>query len=160
MMSHSSHSSFKHAKKDPALRHFESAPKPRQESTPVFKRPGTNKHCPVLIVEDDSDLREMMAQLLTLEGFQSATVANGQEALKYLSRGDTPNVILLDLMMPVMDGWEFRRVQQADPVLASVPTIVLSALDQTRAVDLKPAAFLKKPLDFDRLLQLVRDYCH
>ena len=102
----------------------------------------------------------MMAQLLTLEGFQSATVANGQEALKYLSGGDTPNVILLDLMMPVMDGWEFRRVQQADPLLASVPTIVLSALDQTRAVDLKPAAFLKKPLDFDRLLQLVRDYCH
>ena len=118
------------------------------------------KHCPVLIVEDDSDLREMMAQLLTLEGFHSAAVANGKEALRYLSAGDTPNVILLDLMMPVMDGWEFRRVQQADPVLARVPTIVLSALDQARAVDLKPDAFLKKPLDFDRLLQLVREYCH
>ena len=159
MMSHSSHSSFKHAKKDPALRHFESAPKPRQESTPVFKRPGTNKHCPVLIVEDDSDLREMMAQLLTLEGFQSATVANGQEALKYLSGGDTPNVILLDLMMPVMDGWEFRREQQRDPKLADVPVIVLSALDQTRVGDIGAAAFLKKPLDFDRLLELVRRYC-
>jgi CheY-like chemotaxis protein len=123
-------------------------------------RSPVTRHCPVLIVEDDSDLREMMAQLLTLEGFQSATVANGKDALRYLSSGDTPDLILLDLMMPVMDGWEFRRVQQADPVLARVPTIVLSALDQSRAKDLKPAAFLKKPLDFDRLLQLVREYCH
>jgi len=131
----------------------------RRESTLEFNQPQRARHCPVLIVEDDSDLREMMAQLLTLEGFQSATVANGKEALRYLSAGDTPNVILLDLMMPVMDGWEFRRVQQAHPVLSLVPTIVLSALDQARAQDLKPAAFLKKPLDFDRLLQLVREYC-
>jgi CheY-like chemotaxis protein len=134
--------------------------RPRRESQSGSNHRSTAKHCPVLIVEDDSDLREMMAQLLTLEGFQSAAVANGKEALRYLSAGDTPNVILLDLMMPVMDGWEFRRVQQADPVLSRVPTIVLSALDQARAQDLKPAAFLKKPLDFDRLLQLVREYCH
>ena len=133
---------------------------PRRESRSDSSRPTRARHCPVLIVEDDSDLREMMAQLLTLEGFHSAAVANGKEALRYLSSGDTPNVILLDLMMPVMDGWEFRRVQQADPVLSRVPTIVLSALDQSRAYDLKPAAFLKKPLDFDRLLQLVREYCH
>src|SRR5204863_859824 len=139
MMSHPSHSSSELAKRDSTLRHFDPAPKPRHEETPGFTRPGSDAHCPVLIVEDDSDLREMMAQLLTLEGFQSAAVANGKEALRYLSAGDTPNVILLDLMMPVMDGWEFRRVQQADPVLARVPTIVLSALDQTRAHDLKPA---------------------
>ena len=117
-------------------------------------------HCPVLIVEDDDDLREMMAQLLTLEGFQAATVANGREALRYLEDRETPDVILLDLMMPVMDGWEFRRRQRADPGMSQVPVIVLSALDQGRAVGLDPAAFLKKPLDFDRLLQLVRSYCH
>jgi CheY-like chemotaxis protein len=63
-------------------------------------------------------------------------------------------------MMPVMDGWEFRRLQQADPVLADVPVIVLSALDQSRTADVSASAFLKKPLDFDRLLQLVRSYCH
>jgi len=110
-------------------------------------------------VEDDPDLREMMAQLLTLEGYQAATVSNGREALAYLEDQDTPDLILLDLMMPVMDGWEFRRRQRADPDFSRVPVIVLSALDQGRAGSLDPAAFLKKPLDFDRLLQLVRSYC-
>jgi CheY-like chemotaxis protein len=117
-------------------------------------------HCPVLIVEDDEDLREMMAQLLTLEGYEAATVANGREALDYLHRTRTPNVILLDLMMPVMDGWEFHRQLEADPALAPVPVIVLSAVDQVRAANIHAAAFLKKPLDFDRLLALVRTYCH
>jgi len=116
-------------------------------------------HCPVLIVEDDADLREMMAQLLSLEGFHTAAVANGREALEYLQRSESPEVILLDLMMPVMDGWEFRRHQQADPVLSHVPVIVLSALDQSRTPGVDAAAFLKKPLDFDRLLDLVRSYC-
>jgi CheY-like chemotaxis protein len=116
-------------------------------------------HYPVLIVEDDEDLREMMAQLLTLEGYDAATVANGREALEYLHNASTPSVILLDLMMPVMDGWEFRRQLEADPTLAPVPVIVLSALDQVRAVNIHAAAFLKKPLDFDRLLDLVRTYC-
>jgi CheY-like chemotaxis protein len=117
------------------------------------------QHCPVLIVEDDADLREMMAQLLTLEGFRAETVANGRDALEYLRRGDRPEIILLDLMMPVMDGWEFRRRQRADPAVADVPVVVLSALDATRATDLNETAFLKKPLDFERLLQLVRRYC-
>jgi CheY-like chemotaxis protein len=119
----------------------------------------SNSHCPVLIVEDDEDLREMMAQLLTLEGFDAAAVANGREALEYLHNADKPELILLDLMMPVMDGWEFRRHQQADPELAPVPVIVLSALDQSRAAKVDATAFLKKPLDFDRLLDLVRTYC-
>ena len=122
--------------------------------------PQTATRCPVLIVEDDEDLREMMAQMLTLEGFESAAVANGREALEYLHAAEKPDVILLDLMMPVMDGWEFRRQQRADPAIAPVPVIVLSALDQARASTLEANAFLKKPLDFDRLLSLVRTYCH
>ena len=115
--------------------------------------------CPVLIVEDDDDLREMMAQLLALEGFQTAAVANGQEALDYLRQEVAPNLILLDLMMPVMDGWEFRRRQQANPAMAQVPVIVLSALDHVRTAEVSAEAILKKPLDFDRLLELVRSYC-
>jgi CheY-like chemotaxis protein len=116
-------------------------------------------HCPVLIVEDDADLSEMMAELLTIEGFEARTAANGREALDYLHRADKPDLILLDLMMPEMDGWEFRRRQQADPTLASLPVIVLSALDPSRAADVSAEAVLKKPLDFDRLLELVRHYC-
>lgn len=119
----------------------------------------STKHCPILIVEDDADLREMMAQLLTLEGFRTEAVANGRDALDYLRKGDPPDLILLDLMMPVMDGWEFRRRQREDPALATVPVVVLSALDQARAADLGGTAFLKKPLDFDRLLELVRQHC-
>jgi len=101
----------------------------------------------------------MMAHLLTLEGFEAVTVANGRDALDYLRSARTPEVIVLDLMMPIMDGWEFRRRQQADPALAPVPVIVLSALYQARAAAVDAAAFLKKPLDFDRLLALVRTYC-
>ena len=126
--------------------------------SPVLKRKNSPTYCPVLVVEDDEGLREMMAQMLTLEGFQAATVANGQEALAYLHGSSRPEVILLDLMMPIMDGWEFRRHQQADPVLSNVPVIVLSALDQARSANVDAAAFLKKPLDFDRLLDLVIYY--
>jgi CheY-like chemotaxis protein len=122
--------------------------------------PPNRGQCPVLIVEDDADLREMMAQLLILEGFAPYTVSNGLEALDYLRTSKRPDVILLDLMMPVMDGWEFRRVQQSDPAFADVPVIILSALDATRAADVGATEFLKKPLDFDRLLALVRRHCH
>ncbi len=115
--------------------------------------------CPVLIVEDDADLREMMAQLLELEGFGATAVSNGVEALSYLRGHPMPKLILLDLMMPVMDGWEFRRKQRLDPSMAAVPVIVLSALDRERALDLVADDFLKKPLDFDHLLTLVREYC-
>jgi CheY-like chemotaxis protein len=123
------------------------------------RRQAPRASCPVLIVEDDEDLRDMMAQMLNIEGFTAASVANGQEALDYLHRAPKPHVILLDLMMPVMDGWEFRRQQQADPDIAPVPVIVLSALDQARAGITDATAFLKKPLDFDRLLNLVRYHC-
>jgi CheY-like chemotaxis protein len=114
---------------------------------------------PVLIVEDDAELRDMMAHLLALEGYQASAVSNGVEALEYLGRGETPDLILLDLMMPVMDGWEFRRRQASNPAVAHVPVVVLSALDPGRAAHVSAAAFLKKPLDFDRLLELVKQYC-
>lgn len=125
----------------------------------VARRPTSAGRCPVLIVEDDADLRDMMAQLLALEGFPTSAVSNGREALAYLRSHENPNLILLDLMMPVMDGWEFRREQQLDADLADVPVIVLSALDEARALDVTATAFLKKPLDYDRLLELVRRYC-
>jgi DNA-binding response OmpR family regulator len=129
------------------------------QPAPDGDRTRSAAHPPVLIVEDDADLRDMMAQMLLLEGFNAQTASNGREALEYLREGGKPAVILLDMMMPVMDGWEFRREQQRDPRVAAVPVIVLSALDRTRVGDIGEAAFMKKPLDFDRLLDLVRRYC-
>jgi CheY-like chemotaxis protein len=117
-------------------------------------------HCTVLIVEDDEDLREMMVEMLSIEGFHAVAAGNGREALDCLHHKPRPDVILLDLMMPVMDGWEFRRQQQADPALAKVPVVVLSALDDARARALGGTAFFKKPPDFDSLVHLVRNYCH
>jgi CheY-like chemotaxis protein len=101
----------------------------------------------------------MMGTFLVHQGLQTSAVANGQEALDYLHTSLTPHLILLDLMMPVMDGWEFRRRQQADPALSGVPVIVLSSFDHERSGDVGAAAMLTKPLDFDRLLELVRSYC-
>ena len=118
--------------------------------------PTSSRH--VLIVDDDAGLRDMMAEFLTLEGFQTWAVANGREALDYLHSSLAPRVILLDLMMPVMDGWEFLQRRQADPALAGVPVIVLSAFDHARSEEFDAAAVLKKPVEFDRLLALVRSY--
>lgn len=115
---------------------------------------------PVLVVDDDPDIREALCELLEDEGYRAVSASNGREALVYLSSKERPCIILLDLMMPIMDGWEFRRRQQADPAVAHVPVIVLSALDSGRAMNVSANAFLKKPLDFDRLITLVRNYCH
>ena len=114
----------------------------------------------VLIVEDNDDLRQMLTDLLAFEGFRTHAVANGREALDYLQDGNHPGLILLDLMMPVMDGWEFRREQQRDSDFADVPVVVLSALNEARAAEIGCAEYLRKPIDFDRLFDVVRHYCH
>src|SRR4051794_32442195 len=81
----------------------------------------------VLLVEDDADLRETTAMLLECEGYQVCAVENGREALNQLLDGPLPSVILLDMLMPVMNGWEFRAHQQRDPRLAAVPVVVVTA---------------------------------
>ena len=81
----------------------------------------------VFIVEDDPDTREMLGKFLELEGFHVETAANGRQALDRLSSGLKASVIVLDLMMPIMDGWQFRREQVRNAALASIPVIVVSA---------------------------------
>ena len=81
----------------------------------------------VLLVEDDAAIRESLAELLQDEGFDLLLAANGQEALEILRRGASPAAILLDLMMPVMDGWDFRQAQLEDPELRGIPVVVVSA---------------------------------
>jgi len=114
---------------------------------------------PVLVVEDDPDLREMMEQLLHLEGFATLTAPNGLEALNLLNAGAPVKVILLDLMMPVMDGWEFRRRQRADPKLANIPVVVMSAIDGDRLKEIEAIASFRKPLAFARMIDLLQRLC-
>jgi CheY-like chemotaxis protein len=113
----------------------------------------------VLVVEDDHDLREMMEQMLHLEGFATFTAGNGLEALDVLRAGARVRVILLDLMMPVMDGWEFRRHQQADPHMAGIPVVVMSALNGDRLREIDPLASFRKPLPFDHMIALLQRLC-
>jgi len=115
----------------------------------------------VLVVEDHLDLREMLALLLEGEGYAVDTASNGAEALACL---DTvcPSVILLDLMMPVMTGDEFRQRQLADTRFAHVPVICMTAAHdgRERAERLQADEYLQKPVDFEDLLSAVRSHCH
>ena len=110
---------------------------------------------PVLIVEDDADIRELLSSVLVLEGYPVVTAADGAEGLEQL-RTAHPALVLLDLMMPSMDGWEFRRLQMLDPALAGVPTVILSGDGrlEAKAASLG-TSFLRKPVDLDELLSVV-----
>src|SRR5512142_2938239 len=96
----------------------------------------------VLIVEDDVDIRETLGELLATAGYETAGAANGLDGLAAARRAP-PDLIVLDLMMPVMDGWEFRSAQRRDPALASIPVIVISASAPAAAIDAD--TYLEKP---------------
>jgi DNA-binding response OmpR family regulator len=116
--------------------------------------------CRVLVVEDDADLREMMAQILTLEGFEAETATDGADALTQLQApGRYPHVILLDMMMPRMDGWAFVDRQAATPAIADIPVVVVSAAPSDRLRGIRAAAILQKPLNIDELITAVRTHC-
>jgi CheY-like chemotaxis protein len=115
--------------------------------------------CTVFVVEDDVDTRDMMGRFLELEGFTVEVAANGKQALERLNAGVHPCVILLDLMMPVMDGWQFRSHQIRDASLASIPVIVVSAAGKDRIGDIEANAYLSKPVDLEQLLAQVTQYC-
>ncbi|HEY7288142.1 MAG TPA: response regulator [Vicinamibacterales bacterium] len=120
----------------------------------------------VLVVEDDADMRALLASLLPLEGFHTVTAEDGLEGLHLLRtlRHQAPAIpclVLLDLKMPRLSGQEFRRAQLQDPTVASVPVAVISgATDaETRARALGAVATVAKPIDVESLLEIVRRYC-
>ena len=113
----------------------------------------------VFIIEDDVDTREMLGKFLELEGYHVETAANGKQALDRLVEGAPACVIVLDLMMPVMDGWQFRRMQINDARLAKIPTIVVSAAGRERMAQITADAYLAKPIDMDELLWRVSQFC-
>jgi CheY-like chemotaxis protein len=112
----------------------------------------------VLVVEDDSETREALADFLRCEGYQSVGAADGSEALSYLRNAPPPGVILLDLSMPIMNGFEFRAQQLEDPRLAGIPVVVLTA-GGLAAQAPRGLAVLTKPVDIMRLLRLVERHC-
>ena len=115
----------------------------------------------ILVIEDDTATRTAMSFVLEEEGYSVTGVANGQEALQHLRRTRLPDLILLDLMMPVMNGWEFRKQQAQDPALHSIPVVVVSAnADVPQKADaLTARAYLIKPIDFVQLLEAVQRCC-
>lgn len=116
----------------------------------------------ILVVEDDTAIREALCDLLEGEGYTVATVPHGQAALTYLHQGlQQPCLILLDLLMPVMNGYDFRRIQQQDAHLAQIPVVVLSAqsLSDHEARGMQVAFYLRKPVSLDQLLTIVDSYC-
>jgi CheY-like chemotaxis protein len=115
----------------------------------------------VLLVEDDCYLRKLVAEILEEEGYHVSCAANGQEALTHLRHAPLPGLILLDCMMPVMDGWEFRRRQQQDEALAPIPVVVLTAagITEQEIASVGAAGFLLKPFDLTALLDAVARHC-
>lgn len=113
----------------------------------------------ILVLDDDAAIREVLSEVLEEEGYQVKSAANGREGLQILRANDgSAGLILLDLMMPIMNGWDFRALQLQDPALATIPVVVLSA---DRDIRLKAASisahdYLAKPVDLNVLVEAVR----
>lgn len=112
---------------------------------------------PILIVEDDPDLRLVHSEILSLEGYPVLTAADGVEALELVERQGPPAIILLDLRMPGMDGWDLAEELRTRPHLRDVPIVVVAAhyriADEAAAIGAK--AWLHKPVDITDLLRVV-----
>jgi CheY-like chemotaxis protein len=112
----------------------------------------------ILLVDDDPDVRESIGEALEDEGYHVTSASNGKEALRLLKDDHLrPELILLDIMMPEMDGWTFRAEQRKDPELAPIPVLVFTAYGSPKDVaqQLQAAGFLRKPLRLDDLLSAI-----
>ncbi len=117
----------------------------------------TDEH--ILVVEDDRDLRDSLCEALELEGYVAVCAENGQAALRHLATGARPCLILLDLMMPVMDGWTFREEMMKDASLATIPVIVMTAATPARATAVLAKTILYKPLHMNKVVGVVQEHC-
>jgi CheY-like chemotaxis protein len=115
-------------------------------------------HCGVLVVDDDADVRELLRFALSDDGYSVAAVPNGREALHYLRSHADTCIILLDLLLPVMDGTQFRAAQARDRALAWIPLVVMSAAVDAdrRAREIGARRFVRKPLDLDEVRRALR----
>jgi CheY-like chemotaxis protein len=118
-----------------------------------MRQPATLATRQVVVVDDDHASRESLSALLQDYGYEVISVANGREALDYLADSAPPIVIILDLVMPVMDGWEFLERQSHDLALHDIPVVVLTGTPPQGA--LKAKAVLRKPVHFQDLVEIV-----
>jgi CheY-like chemotaxis protein len=115
--------------------------------------------CLVAIIEDDNEFRDMLRELLEEERYRVVALSNGAEALEAL-RGDTlPNVILLDVSMPVMDGFDFLRFRNDDPQLAAVPVVLVTNAKPHERPTIGVNDVVRKPIDIDEILFAIKRYC-
>jgi len=115
----------------------------------------------ILVVDDDPDVRDAVADVLGDEGYQVTSAGSGREALEQLRKQTRPSLILLDMVMPDMDGWRFRMELKKQPELAAIPVVILSAHGNVRdaALALGASDYLRKPLQADSLLEIAERYC-
>jgi signal transduction histidine kinase len=124
--------------------------------TPDLSEAEARRSKRILVVEDDPPIQGALAVLLGDEGYEVSVAGDGEEALDRMEADDTlPDLILLDLRMPVMDGWEFRTAQRRDSRLATIPVVAISADGSSRAAAISAQAFLRKPVDADELLATI-----
>ena len=127
----------------------------------MMMAPAEVDHRPLLLVEDDADVRDAIAATLRDEGYVVAEAENGRLARGWLQRNSDPCLVLLDLWMPVMSGMELRERMVQDPRLAALPLVVVSAAGdgKARAEEMGAIGYLRKPLDLQDLLATVERYC-
>jgi CheY-like chemotaxis protein len=114
----------------------------------------------ILVVDDNPDLRTTVRDILEYEGYSVITAENGRQALEVLTQPARPCLILLDLMMPVMDGWEFLEEQRSHAAWREIPVVILSALaHRPESKSLGAAGILGKPVKPEMLFELIRKYC-
>jgi CheY-like chemotaxis protein len=116
----------------------------------------------ILVIDDDTDIRKLLTVFLVHNGYTAVPVPHGMAALDHLQWHEPlPELILLDMVMPVMDGAAFRRTQQDDARLANIPVILMTGAENlsVQAPTLSADAYLPKPFDFTTLLKLVEHYC-
>jgi CheY-like chemotaxis protein len=109
----------------------------------------------ILVVDDDADLRQTLQLLLDDSGYRVTAAATGRAALDQLMAGVRPDVILLDLMMPEMNGWQFLEHARADAILASIPVVIMTARKAADSLPIPTREVLRKPFDCAQLLTTI-----
>jgi CheY-like chemotaxis protein len=126
-----------------------------KEEPPMVKEPCCKS---ILVVEDDDDIRNAIVDLLETEGYTTQSAVNGKDALEKLGHIGKPCLVLLDMMMPIMNGREFLDNVMKDSKLAPIPVLIVSAVADKANTE-GSVGFLKKPIDIDVVLDVVSQYC-